>query len=86
LNEELYAQKLFSYVMSNKDVISVESIFSDETENFVTPTNIDFGQPFEIKIRTAKNNIDKVFLCERNKNNKFLMSKKNYDNLFDYFL
>ncbi len=77
------AEKLFSYSFTNKDYLNIEAIFSDETQNFVSPININFNQPFEIMIRTAKNNIDKIFLCSNN--NRFLMYKKFSDEIFDYF-
>lgn len=78
-----YTEKLFLYSFANKDYLNIEAVFSDETQNFVWPVNINFDQPFEIKIRTAKNNVDKVFLCSGNE--KFLMKKKYDDELFDFF-
>lgn len=78
-----YAEKLFHYSFSNNDCLNIEAIFSDETSNFVSPVNIDFNQPFEIKIRTAKNNVDEIFLCTVNK--KFLMAKIDSDDTFDFY-
>lgn len=79
-------KKLFDYIFGYQDCLNIEAIFSDETENFVSPINIEKNQPFEIKIRTWKNNIDKVYLCSGCE--KFLMQKinNNESDLFDFYL
>ena len=79
-----YATKLFDYVMNYGDVLNVEAVFSDETENFVSPVNIEKSQPFKIKIRTAKNNVDEIYLCSGSE--RFLMRKIGDDDFFDYYL
>ena len=79
-----YATKLFDYVMNYKDVLNIEAVFSDETENFVSPINTEKNQPFKIKIRTAKNNVDEIYLCSGIE--RFLMKKIESDNFFDYYL
>lgn len=79
-----YATKLFDYVMNYGDILNVEAIFSDETENFVSPVNIEKNQPFKIKIRTAKNNVDEIYLCSGSE--RFLMRKIGDDDFFDYYL
>ena len=79
-----YATKLFDYVMNYEDVLNFEAVFSDETENFVSPVNIEKSQPFKIKIRTAKNNVDEIYLCSGSE--RFLMRKIGDDDFFDYYL
>lgn len=78
-----YAEKLFYYSFANNDCLNIEAVFSDETSNFICPVNIDINEPFEIKIRSARNNIDKVFLCNDNK--KFPMTIINFDSMFDFY-
>lgn len=82
-NEKSYAEKLVYYAFNNNDCLNIEAVFSDETSNFVSPVNIDFDEPFEIKIRTAKDNVDEIFLCAQNE--KFLMAKCSQDDIFDFF-
>ncbi len=82
-NENGYAEKLVYYALNNDGCLNIEAVFSDETSNFVSPVNIDFDEPFEIKIRTAKDNVDEIFLCAQNE--KFLMTKCDCDDTFDFF-
>ena len=49
-----YATKLFDYVMNYKDVLNFEAVFSDETENFVSPVNIKKNQYQTLKTLLLK--------------------------------
>ncbi len=58
-------------------------IFSDETENFVSPCEPDIGDEVSIKIRTFKNNVDEVYLITNDE--EFPMKIVETTKKFDYF-
>ena len=63
--------------------INSEAVFSDETHNFVSPCEPSSTEPVTIKLRTAKSDVDNVYLvfegikCE--------MKKSYSENNFDYY-
>ncbi|MFV0519237.1 MAG: glycoside hydrolase family 13 protein [Lachnospirales bacterium] len=80
-------EQLAFYARINNNYINMEAIFSDETENYVSPCEPLNDEPVNIKIRTAKNNIDRVFFvlgldedCE--KTEIFVCDSDEY---FDYY-
>jgi len=77
---------------NNINPISASAIFSDETQQFVTPYNPKTGEKVTLCLRTLKDDQCHVFLHIENTNkmNKaldtvYLMMKKKSDALFDYF-
>ncbi len=63
--------------------LNVEAIFTDETENFVSPSEPSIGENVLIKIRVLKNNVDAVYLI--NGDNLFEMELCESTNKFDYY-
>ena len=83
LNTLGYAGKLLLYSNISKSYVNMEAIFSDETENFVSKIRSGKNIKYEIKLRTAKNNVDHVYLHYNDK--KKAMTKSKSDNIFDYY-
>ena len=54
-------QKLITYMSTVKDYINVDAVFSDETLILET-CGAKSNEEITVKIRTAKNNCDEVFL------------------------
>ena len=73
---------LYSAELS-KDILSIESVFSDETENFRTPAEPKSNDTVQILIRTGKGNMDAVFLCCDGQ--KIAMKKCRQEHLFDFY-
>ena len=71
------------YITSMRPLLRKRAVFSDTTENFVTPAEPTAYEMVTIRFRTAKNNVDRVFFVKGNE--KFLMLKESSDELFDYF-
>ncbi|MFV0504017.1 MAG: glycoside hydrolase family 13 protein [Lachnospirales bacterium] len=69
------------YANMHRTYIITDGIFSDESQNYVTPSEPKSGENIRIKLRTCKNNVDKAFihiegrLLEMTKS----FSKKMYD-------
>ena len=71
------------YIASMRPIFKQRAVFSDTTENFVTPGEPTAYEKVTIRFRTAKNNVDRVFFVHGNE--KDLMLKESSDELFDYF-
>lgn len=50
------------YMLHMRPVFQPRALFSDETENYVTPMEPEPGESVTIRFRSAKNNVDSVFL------------------------
>ena len=49
------------YALLMRPVFNTEALFSDETENFVSPMEPAAGDKVKIRIRTQKDNADSVY-------------------------
>lgn len=76
-------QKLISYIMMREPIFDERAIFSDETENYRKPMEPNPNEPTQVTIRTAKDNIDQVFLCFNNKRVELEISHG--DDVFNYY-
>lgn len=76
-------EKVNFYGKISKDYINMEGIFSDETENFISPIEPSSTEEVTIKIRTFKSNIDCVYISFEEKEKKMYLLKS--DDLFDYY-
>ncbi len=74
-------KKILSKLSNGK--LNVEAIFSDETENFVVPSEPAIGDDVFVKIRVLKDNIDEVYLV--NNDNLFKMELCETTGKFDYY-
>lgn len=57
------ANKILLYVNNMRAVMRRDALFSDCTEEFVSPCEPEVGELVKIKFRTSKNNVDTVYLC-----------------------
>ena len=84
INKFVKAQWNQMYIASMRPVFKQGAVFSDTTENFVTPAEPSAYEKVTIRFRTAKNNVDRVFFVHGRE--KDLMLKESSDELFDYFV
>ncbi len=77
------AQKLFLYVDTRQPVLNEKAIFSDGTSFYRIPLEPTSNDTTKIRIRTAKQNVDRVFLCY--KEERILMSFEMTEDMFDYY-
>ena len=71
------------YISSMRPVFNRKGLFSDTTENYITPSQPDPYDVVTIRFRTAKNNVDRVLFVY--KNYPYLMKKVESDEEFDYY-
>ena len=50
------------YILQMRPVFNVQALFSDETENYVCPMEPKTGESVTIRFRTARSNVDEVYL------------------------
>lgn len=82
-NRFLKAEQQQQYISGMRPILNKRALFSDMTEEFVTPAEpMPYGT-VTIRFRSAKNNIDRVFFVTHNQ--KELMLKDSSDELFDYY-
>lgn len=72
-----------SYINAMRPVIRKKALFSDMTEDYVSPVEPDPNTEVTIKFRTAINNVDLVFLVHNDQ--KRVMKKIDSDQNFDYY-
>ena len=77
------AEQNYQYIASMRPVFNRNALFSDTTDNYVTPAEPSPYGEITIRFRAAKNNIDKVFFVS--KGEKHLMLKTDSDAYFDYY-
>ncbi len=70
-------------VKLTKEFLNFAAIFSDETENFVIPCEPTSEQPVTVKIRTAEQNVDEVYIVSGTYN--FPLVKAESLNGFDFY-
>ncbi len=71
------------YIASMRPVFNRRALFSDTTEDYVSPSQPEAGDKVTIRFRTAKNNVDRVFLMTKEK--CYMMEKVESDDNFDYY-
>ena len=71
------------YILGMRPVFNHRALFSDTTENYISPAEPKSGESVKIRFRTARNNVDRVFLVQ--KEEKTLMSVAESDAYFDYY-
>ena len=76
-------EKKLLYIQNMKPVLNRGALFSDETEGFRTPAEPEKFGSVIIKFRTARANVDDVFICINDV--EYEMSLASFDNLFDYY-
>lgn len=71
------------YLSSMKPVLNKKALFSDPSDEYVIPMEPNPYGLIKVRFRTAKNNVDHVFLVSRN--DRVLMQKYQTINAFDYY-
>ena len=75
--------KNLQYITSMRPVFNKLGLFSDMTEDYVIPSQPAPYSLVKIRFRSAKNNIDYVFLVHDGQ--KYMMTKIRQEGLFDYY-
>ena len=76
-------KRVQQYALNMRPIMNKESLFSDETENYRTPFEPEVGDRVTIKFRTARDNVDYVFIICGSR--KVLMQKAYTKGAFDYY-
>ena len=71
------------YIESMRPVFDRKSLFSDTTEDYLSPSEPNPYSQITIRFRAALNNVDRVFMVNRGIRN--IMHKESHDDNFDYF-
>ena len=75
--------RIQQYMMQMRPVLRKDALFSDGTADYRIPTEPKAGETVTIRFRTAKNNVDIVWLCTKEEHYK--MKKTESDDEFDYY-
>lgn len=78
-----YLQKSEVYAMRMRPVFRSDGLFSDETENYVSPMEPEAGDKVTIRFRSLKNNIDYVYWISGAR--RLLMDFEKTEGDFDYY-
>ncbi|MDO4343997.1 MAG: glycoside hydrolase family 13 protein [Eubacteriales bacterium] len=81
-NIELLIDKQY-YILGMRPLFRASALFSDETENFVTPAEPEPGDTVTIRFRAKRDNIDAVYL--RAGEDSYLMEFDRKEGYFDYY-
>ncbi len=80
-DEKLELQK--QYIQELRPVFHARALFSDTTGEYVIPAEPKLYEKIKIRFRTAKDNVDNVYLIIKEKRQK--MQKVHHDEMFDYY-
>ena len=78
-----YLRKSEVYAMRMRPIFRSGGLFSDETENYVSPMEPEVGDKVTIRFRAVKNNIDYVYWISGAK--RILMDYEKTVGSFDYY-
>ena len=78
-----YLKKSETYAMQMRPVFRSGGLFSDETENYVSPMEPEPGDTVTIRFRTVRNNIDYVYWISDA--DRILMDYEKTEGIFDYY-
>ena len=83
MNDKDFEKIKSKYIATMRPILKRRALFSDMTEEYVTPVEPNEYARVKIRFRAAKDNIDMVYLvCEKEKQ---LMQISSKDTLFDYY-
>ena len=71
------------YISGMRRVFNRKALFSDTTEDYLSPSEPNPYSQVTIRFRTAINNVDRVFMV--NQGVRHLMMKESHDEYFDYY-
>ena len=71
------------YIMQMRPLLKKNALFSDGTADYRQPVEPDAGDEVTVRFRTARDNVDIVWLCTGDK--KYKMKKTETGGAFDYY-
>ncbi len=83
IDAAMNTRRVFDYVYNTKAALNFAALFSDGTESYRYPTEINCGDAITLKFRTAIDNVDYVYLVVDGE--KYEMTIGSTDKLFDYY-
>lgn len=83
LYDRSVAEKMQLYVTMMRPVMDREALYADCTEEYVIPAEPMEGEEVVIRFRTAKNNVDQVYLLSDEQ--RIRMEFEHQEGLFDYY-
>ncbi|MCM1253036.1 MAG: glycoside hydrolase family 13 protein [Clostridium sp.] len=83
INQFWKAERSYQYISSMRPILNRKALFSDTTENYISPAEPNAYSEVTIRFRSAKNNIDRVFFVH--KGVKHLMLRTESNEYFDYY-
>ncbi|MDR2044782.1 MAG: glycoside hydrolase family 13 protein [Clostridium sp.] len=78
------AEQNQQYIAGMRPIFNGKALYSDTTQNFVSPAEPAPYDRIGIRFRTARNNVDLVFFVS--KGVRYLMNKAETDENFDYYV
>lgn len=75
--------KVQQYIMQMRPILRKQALFSDGTKDYRIPAEPKENEKVTIRFRTAKNNVDVVWLCSEG--NRYQMTLCDSDDTFDYY-
>jgi alpha-glucosidase len=78
-------QSSYYYISTMRPLFNRRALFSDMTEDFVSPMEPNAFGRVKIRFRSEKDNVDNVYLHLQTQTDKLLMLKASTDDLFDYY-
>lgn len=77
------SSKIAHYVMSMLPVLNEDALFSDESAGYVSPEEPSLGEQVTIRLRTARANVDEVYLLTGDTRRKMVPDRT--EGVFDYY-
>lgn len=78
-----YIERLLLLAKMNFEYINIDAIFSDESENYRTPVSPEFNEEVFVRIRTGKEDVDKITVCYEG--DSYPMKVIKSEGYFDYY-
>ena len=78
-----HSLRVSKYIMNMRPVFNEKALFSDETENYVSPMEPEPGEEVTIRVRTEENNVDAVYLISGKR--RELLEHEKTENGFDFY-
>lgn len=75
--------KMQRYIMQTRPILQKEALFSDGTKDYRIPPEPKENETVRVRFRTARDNVDFVFLCTEKE--RYKMELAECDGTFDYY-
>ena len=75
--------RIQQYIMQMRPILRKQALFSDGTKDYRIPAEPKENEIVTIRFRTAKDNVDVVWLCT--KDTRYQMKLAERDDTFDYY-